>query len=180
MASRVEALEALVKRVVEADKTTDDTGTTDTAMFVDVVREDVNLDVPSARTPGPDDEHDTGRSMSMTIPDSLARGQQADDHHGDGFQDTLDEFMVRPSADQIDPSSLTRMSANLDVDQPSYNYNGPLFSSGPSLHGNIEASNFPFSPFDPITGVDSMVAQLGDEEETRPILECYYRHFAWQ
>jgi hypothetical protein len=31
-----------------------------------------------------------------------------------------------------------------------------------------------------MAGVDSMVAQLGDEEETRPIVECYYRHFAWQ
>jgi hypothetical protein len=179
MASRVEALEALVKRVIEADKTTDHTGTrdtTNTAMIVDPNREDINVDVPrgmgmaldrnrdmnvnvsnvgffasdspstildpvrlptsasttntthpsssrllhpsyatSARTPGPDDDDNTGRALSMTMPDSLARGQQADEYHGDGFQDTLDDFMVRPSADQIDPSSLTRMSANLDA-----------------------------------------------------------------
>ena len=183
MASRVEALEALVKRVIGADKPTDNTGTkntTNTAMIVDVVREDINLDVPrgmgmaaldtddrngdmnvnvsnmgffasdssstmldpvrlptsastnntthpgssrllhpsyttDARTPGPNDDDDTGRALSMAMPGSLSRDQQADEYHGDGFQDTLDEFMVRPSDDQIHPSSLTRMSANLDV-----------------------------------------------------------------
>jgi hypothetical protein len=179
MASRVEALEALVKRVIGADKTTDDTGTkntTNTAMIVDVNREDINVDVPrgmgmaldrnrdmnvnvsnvgffasdspstildpvrlptsasttntshpsssrllhpsyttSARTPGPADDEDTGRALSMVMPNSLSRDQQADEYHGDGFQDTLDDFMVRPSDDQIDSSSLKRMSVNLDV-----------------------------------------------------------------
>jgi hypothetical protein len=66
------------------------------------------------------------------------------------------------------------------ADLPSYNRNGSLLSSGPSRHGNREASNFPFSPLDPIAGVDTMVAELGDEEDTRPIVDCYYRHFAWQ
>lgn len=117
MASRVEALEALVKRVVEADKTTDDTGTTDTAMFVDVVREDVNLDVPSARTPGPDDDDDTGRVVSMAMPGSLSRDQQADEYHGDGFQDTLDEFMVRPSDDQIDLNVITEEPSEREIPQ---------------------------------------------------------------
>jgi hypothetical protein len=184
MASRVEALEALVKRAIGADKTTDNTGTrnpANTAMIVDVNREDINVDVlrgmgmaldtagrngnihvdvsnmgffasassssttmdpvrlstsgsiatphpgsshllhpsytTSTRTPGPDDDDDdTGRALSMAMPDSLSRDQQADGYHGDGFQDTLDDFMVRPSDDdQIDPSSLTRMSVNLDA-----------------------------------------------------------------